>query len=316
MDFRQRFVVDSDSYSPLVSIGVASYNYSMYVLETLNSILHQTYNNIELFVVDDFSTDNSVQIIEQWIAENNLSVTFIKHLSNKGRTYSCNEIISQAKGKYIVIFSSDDVMYLDKIKQQVESLENADEDVVISYSNADLINEDGLNKGEFYSFYKIENRINGNALIPYLEEKFSIPAPTVMFRKSVFFKVGLYDERLYAEDFGMWMKILPFYKIKYCEYTTIQYRIKENTPINDQLKIIENETYHRDRTYIYTDLIKVMRDLQIPVLLQQKIRNKINFHVKQLAFNKSKFTKSVIIWLLKNGYYKLPYKSIFLFLIK
>src|ERR1700712_4836961 len=106
MDFRTKTTSDL----PLVSVGVFSYNYAMYVLDTLDSIHVQSYPHIELFVVDDGSTDNSVELIKQWIEDNNVDCTFIIYPENRGRNTAINNYITEATGKYIVIFASDDEM--------------------------------------------------------------------------------------------------------------------------------------------------------------------------------------------------------------
>ena len=85
---------------PLLTIAVLSYNYAAYVLDTLNSICKQTYPYIEFFIVDDCSTDNSVQLIKKWIEENQVTVTFIVHGVNKGRNTAINTILEKSSGKY------------------------------------------------------------------------------------------------------------------------------------------------------------------------------------------------------------------------
>src|SRR5437868_5572657 len=106
MDFRTK----TDNDSPLVSVVVLSYNYADYVLDTLDSIHAQTYPHIEFYIIDDCSTDNSVELIQQWIEDNNVDVTFIVHPENRGRNPEINLFLAKAKGKYILTFASDDEM--------------------------------------------------------------------------------------------------------------------------------------------------------------------------------------------------------------
>ena len=85
---------------PLVSVVTCSYNNADYIIETLDSIKNQTYKNIELVIVDDCSTDNSVSIIEDWLTRYTSKYKFIKHPENKGGSIPYNVGLRNATGKY------------------------------------------------------------------------------------------------------------------------------------------------------------------------------------------------------------------------
>src|SRR6476469_2566780 len=112
MDFRTQ-----KSYAqPLVTIGVLSYNYSCYVEDALNSLLKQTYPFIELIIVDDCSTELATPgKIKNWIADNNIHCTFIQNRKNLGITEVSNMLVKRAKGRYIDLFATDDIMLPEKI---------------------------------------------------------------------------------------------------------------------------------------------------------------------------------------------------------
>ena len=99
---------------PFVSFIVTSYNYEKYILKTLDSIKQQTYQNFEIIVVDDCSTDNSCKIVEQFIADNqNLKITLIKQDKNKGQLASMVRGLNEAKGQFISFIDSDDILCKD-----------------------------------------------------------------------------------------------------------------------------------------------------------------------------------------------------------
>src|SRR5437868_5835704 len=104
--------------APLVSIGVPNYNYAHFVIETLNSVVGQDYTNIELIIIDDLSTDDSIAVIEEWISnyQGNVSIIFLKNSSNVGITKTCNHILQNASGKYIQFLDADDLVLPQKIK--------------------------------------------------------------------------------------------------------------------------------------------------------------------------------------------------------
>lgn len=96
---------------PFVSIVVTSYNYEKYILKTLDSIKEQTYKNFEMIIVDDCSTDNSIDAIEQFIADNqDLKITLIKHENNLGQLASMLDGLKIARGQFISFIDSDDIL--------------------------------------------------------------------------------------------------------------------------------------------------------------------------------------------------------------
>jgi hypothetical protein len=306
MDFRDR---EGANKYPLVTVGLLSYNYSMYVIETLNSILAQSYCNVELFIVDDASKDNSVALIEQWILHNNLHVNFIIHQTNKGRTYTCNEIIRNAKGKYLVLFASDDVMNEHNLTEQVNAFENVDDSFAICYGDTELINEQGKQFAYFFRGTQTQ-MLKGDVLEAYFNDGFSIPAPSVMMRKSVFDKIGFYDERLHAEDFGMWMKILPQFKVTYTNYIGVKYRIRANESLNPNAWNANNDKYHRDRIWILANLFDTLKSNKNYSLLQFKIKRKLKYHIINLKILNSSFFYKMLLFLLKKGHFSVLCKQL------
>lgn len=301
MDFRTKIT----NNQPLVSVVVLSYNYADYVLDTLDSIHVQTHPHIELFVVDDGSTDNSVELIQQWIEDNSVSCTFIIHPVNKGRNTAINTFLNQAKGKYIVIFASDDEMNPRRFEEQVKLMESAGEDYFICYSDATLMNEQGEPRGLFSEKVK-SPFLSGNVFEEYYFERFFMAAPTIMFRKNIYEKVGLYDQKLTAEDYDMWMRMLPVAKVIFCEYIGTKYRIRENESLTPSHKFNLQQWYHKDRIIIYKKLVHLLQKLQKWPNIQEAASRKISYHLIQLKKLRSPYFTQMISFLLKNSYYKIP----------
>lgn len=96
---------------PLVTFVVTSYNYEKYILKTLESIKAQTYKNFEIIVVDDCSSDNSCEIIEDFISDNqDLKITLIKNETNQGQLASMIRGLENAEGQFISFIDSDDIL--------------------------------------------------------------------------------------------------------------------------------------------------------------------------------------------------------------
>ena len=119
----------------LVSVVIPLYNKESYIIETLQSVLNQTYANLECIIVDDGSTDNSVEIARDFISENKLPWNLITQ-KNSGQTKTRNHGIQQARGEYIAFLDSDDLWPLNKIELQVDALEKNPNSVLVLNSYA------------------------------------------------------------------------------------------------------------------------------------------------------------------------------------
>ena len=102
---------------PLISFVVTSFNYDKYVLKTLESIKNQTYENIEIIIVDDKSSDNSVEAVKQFAQKNkNLPVKIIEHSENKGQMASMQTGLAYVNGQFVSFVDSDDILVKDYAK--------------------------------------------------------------------------------------------------------------------------------------------------------------------------------------------------------
>jgi glycosyltransferase involved in cell wall biosynthesis len=215
---------------PLVSIAAINFNCAGFVLETLESIRSQTYPNIELVVVDDCSTDDSVAVIDSWLKTYKGQYNFIKHEKNKGVCAACNSGLNNATGKYFSIIATDDLIVTDKIATQVTLLENSDDRIACVYTDAYLINERGQPLPELFidSHKSFAERPSGNIYDILLQGNF-IPGMTFLFKKQVFADLGGYDEELEYEDFDMWLRVARKYQIIFSDFVSCKYRIRQSS---------------------------------------------------------------------------------------
>jgi teichuronic acid biosynthesis glycosyltransferase TuaG len=121
-----------------VSVIIPMYNSSKYIKECVQSVLNQTYKNIELIIVDDMSSDNSVEIVEQFKDDR---IKLIKLSKNVGAALARNKGIDNATGEYICFLDSDDYWVLDKLERQVKFIE--ENDYAFIYSDYAYLNLDG-----------------------------------------------------------------------------------------------------------------------------------------------------------------------------
>lgn len=121
----------------LVSIIMPSYNTENFIVDTINSVLNQTYKNWELIIVDDCSTDNTMDIFKQF---NDDRIKICQNEKNSGAAISRNKALMKAKGKWIAFLDSDDLWFPDKLEKQIKFME--DNDYHFSYTNYEEIDEE------------------------------------------------------------------------------------------------------------------------------------------------------------------------------
>ena len=118
---------------PLFTIGIASYNYANYIKRLLSSIKEQTFKDYEILISDDFSTDNSLQVINEFIEENpDTCVRLIVAEKNEGLVANKNKLIENCKGKYLMLCDADDWMSKDCLAEMAQKIEIENPDRVIS----------------------------------------------------------------------------------------------------------------------------------------------------------------------------------------
>jgi glycosyltransferase involved in cell wall biosynthesis len=223
------------SNSPLVSIIAVCYNHEKYVVETLDSILSQTYANIQLIIMDDCSTDNSVQVIQDWINTKNVECIFIPHEKNNGLCKTLNEALKYVDGEYYQAISCDDILMWDKITLQMQVFEEYPDIAVVS-SNVIEIDSEGNVLAQSDSIVNNKNGLRkSKTLFKILLEKNIIEAPTVLVRKSVIPKINPYDEQLIFEDWDLWLKLSLEHDFFIIEEPLVKYRIL-STSMSSSLK--------------------------------------------------------------------------------
>lgn len=217
---------------PLVSIAIPCYNHALYVIESINSVINQSYTNIELIIIDDGSSDDSVIIINEIIEKCKKRFVRFEFRSrpNIGLSATLNEAIEWCEGKYYSAIASDDIMINDKTSLQVDFLED-NLDYVAVFGGIGVIDYNGnsayelLGKSRSYSFDQI------------IMHKHNLPTPTQMVRLNTIRKVGGYDSNLYIEDWYMWLKLSELGEIYYIDKIFCLYRIHESNMSKNLIKM-------------------------------------------------------------------------------
>ena len=186
----------------LVTVIISSYNHASYIEQSILSVLAQTYPHVELLVVDDGSTDDSVKKIEALQVIHGFD---FRVQENKGLTRTLNETIARAKGEFVAPFGSDDIMFRDRLSMQMNHIIDKPE-VGMCAGNIELMNADGTpcpfrEEQSDPSF----RRLDFDDV--FLERKPFAPAPTMLIRKEAFEKVGGFNPDIRLEDLYIQLKI-------------------------------------------------------------------------------------------------------------
>lgn len=222
-----------DSADPLVSIIVITYNSSKYVLETLESAKAQTYQNIELIISDDGSTDKTIEICEKWLADNKerfVDSQIITVEKNTGIPANCNRGVKASKGEWIKLIAGDDVLTENCIEDNLSFIrQNPHAQIVQSLSN---MYRGVFDEGNFIMQLPAQEKFNlfelsAEKQYKYLDEKdMFLCTPSIFLKKNAVEHVGLFDERFrYFEDYPMWLKLTKNnFQVQLLKKVTVKYR--------------------------------------------------------------------------------------------
>jgi len=195
--------------SPLVSVVCLCYNHERFVAEALESVLQQTYSNLEVIVVDDCSTDESVSILKKVVSNRSHKIQLLELKQNLGNCKAFNRGLALATGDFIIDFATDDVMLSDRIERQVRFFEKQQENVGVVFTDAIYINENGGLIGNHYDYLfkkKLIDHVPVGDVFRDVLATYFISGPTMMVRGQVMDALHGYDEDLAYEDFDFWIR--------------------------------------------------------------------------------------------------------------
>jgi glycosyltransferase involved in cell wall biosynthesis len=228
------------NYEPLVSVTIPTYNSGKYLEETIASILRQSYDNIEIIIVDDGSTDNTSDIIKKFDTH---KIKYMYQENSGSPSNPRNVALRNALGDLICLFDSDDVMAANKLEYSV-NIFNKEPNVDFVFSDFNVTNENGeiINAhflDDYRSFRKLLTPIRGcdNCYLlsgdVYLELLIAnfIGTPSVLFKRQLFSHIGYFDESLRsAEDIDYWYRVaLAGKTIAYLDAIGFSYRRRKDS---------------------------------------------------------------------------------------
>ena len=217
---------------PLVSVCIPTYNSALYLKESLESIINQSYNNLEIIISDNNSKDDTESIVKSFNYRH--KIYYYRNITNIGCYNNYNKCINLANGEFIAIYHSDDIYDQNIVEKEVEFFQNHP-NVGGVFTLDRLINENGKIIGEtnipkelknknIYTFNEMYKALlkNGNSFLR---------TPTFMTKISIYNRIGLFNEKDFgtSADLEMWLRILEKYAIGILDQTFMKYRISSSS---------------------------------------------------------------------------------------
>lgn len=299
---------------PLVSVCVICYNSSDTVLETLDSIKDQSYSNLELIITDDCSTDKTVEICNQWIANNKkrfVDAFVVTTKNNTGQSANYNRAVKKAKGEWVKTIDGDDTLMPTCIDDLVRYACEKNSDIVFS-KMLPFGNLEDTGVVACKNLSKVFDYLSERERLILLTHFNYLPSPGSFIKLDLFKRIGYFDESIpFLEDWPFWVKTMKCCgRISYLDKETVNYRIhgesvsqKKSTRISELFR----ESRIKASKYAYEtgcDL-GVLEKLYYSSLLMSvtnrmllyritRVLNMLNPFTYKCIFLKNKFNKLLI----------------------
>lgn len=200
---------------PTVSVVIPTYNHARYIRYALDSVIRQNYQNLEVLVIDDGSTDNTANLVKPYRPR----INYI-YVKNSGTPSALNRGLSLTVGKYICWLSADDVFLGDKVAKQVALMER-EPGLGFCYTSFMVIDAGGQKQYEVHSPFFL----NKEEAVKKLMEGCYINGSSVMMRRSALAKTGFFDESLpQAHDYDLWLRLLRYSSCGFLDEILLAYR--------------------------------------------------------------------------------------------
>lgn len=251
---------------PLVSVLIPAYNHENYIQETIESIINQTYPNIELIILDDGSKDKTWEKITELKpkCENRFVKIHFETKQNEGTCITLNKLLKLSSGEFVYIIASDDLAKPQAIEKEVKFLQN-NPDYALAVGDNEYV--DSMGKQIFRTpkaftsniknakYKTVKEFLSSKLKIDFLSDDFGsyktlykenyIPNG-YLIRKNIFETIGNFTKNAPLEDFWLMLQISKYKKMKYIDEILFSYRIHDTNTIGNSTRMRELTTQTRN----------------------------------------------------------------------
>ena len=193
-----------------------SYNHEKFVAQAIESVFAQTYDNIELIIIDDKSKDSTLKVIEDKIKNSPLPVVFHRNETNLGVSGTLSKALKFAKGEFICFLASDDFYHVDFVASCASAILSFEQPNICVHTNAFHIDEFGEVQGQGNRL-SARTPVEGDGFWQIADGTGVVVSSTAFTRKSIIVEAGGFDETLRAEDFDLHLRISRLVEYVYLE---------------------------------------------------------------------------------------------------
>lgn len=246
---------------PRISVVITSYNHAEFIEQAIQSVLGQTQKPFEVIVIDDASTDNSLEIISKYHEQ----LRVIRNTENMGGTITASLGVEAAKGDFIAILNSDDYWKPTKLQKQLQYLLTNQLDCVFSW--VEIVDADSKIISPTPRQYEVFNTKSKNPedfLAHFFYKGNFLCHSSILARRRLFTELGGYDSRLrQLPDFAKWVTIAKFAKLGIFQEKLVMYRSlgSRNTSFSGSLHV--NIRTRFEHVLVYIDFFNGITDEKI-----------------------------------------------------
>jgi glycosyltransferase involved in cell wall biosynthesis len=259
--------------NPLLTVYITNYNYGMYIKQSIESVLSQTFQDLELFIIDDGSTDNSKEIIEDY--RDNPIINII-YQQNKGLNVTNNIAMRASSAKYIMRLDADDFLTPDALETMVSTLEN-DIELGLVFPDYYYTNDNGVITGE-----EIRHDFDKDVSL------FDQPAhgACTMIRLENLKMLGGYNESFTCQDgYDLWIKFIMHFKVTNINKPLFYYRRHGNNLTGNEERILSTRKKIKE-TYVESFQLVTPKTIAV-IPVRNTFINKINWPLFKKLNDKS-----------------------------
>lgn len=215
----------------LISVITASYNYEEYIKETIQSVINQTYKDWELIIVDDGSSDNSVEVIKSYCQKDN-RIKLYRHEGgvNKGLAETIKFGLSKASGDWVAFLESDDKFMPEYLEEKVKIIKENPE-VKLIFSDFESFEGEGIDKTKYYQKFKRTYR-KSDLSFDLLKQNWICTFSIVMLKKELLSECNFDSPIPALLDWWLWVQIAQKTKFYYLDKKLTMWRIHTDSFIN------------------------------------------------------------------------------------